>query len=308
MRAKMRLSNAFLTRINVAEKENNAGEVVGIKVGLTASRSGKGGYQGNDGRRQPKSVHSASSREYRCRKINFDTYWGYEELDAWAAEPEYIRIINGELVKSKAESLLAIAFNGTKWADVSDPEANPKLEDCGKGWLTQQREQNPARTMGWASGKIGEEKAAVKYGPAQEYKNLDALVKDAVNNMIAEEFTDRADLVVICNARDLEDKYFQLVNAAAEKATENVASDILQSTRRLGGLQAIAVPYFPAGSMLITPLSNLSIYFQKSGHRRKLADEPEFDRVVNYESENIDFVIEELEAIVLIDNIERVEA
>lgn len=308
MRAQMRLSNAFLTRINVAEKENNAGEVVGIKVGLTASRSGKGGYQGNDGRRQPKSVHSASSREYRCRKINFDTYWGYEELDAWAAEPEYISIINGELVKSKAESLLAIAFNGTKWADVSDPEANPKLEDCGKGWLTQQREQNPARTMGWASGKIGEEKAAVKYGPAQEYKNLDALVKDAVNNMIAEEFTDRADLVVICNARDLEDKYFQLVNAAAEKATENVASDILQSTRRLGGLQAIAVPYFPAGSMLITPLSNLSIYFQKSGHRRKLADEPEFDRVVNYESENIDFVIEELEAIVLIDNIERVEA
>ena len=98
------------------------------------------------------------------------------------------------------------------------------------------------------------------------------------------------------------------MNAAAEKATENVASDILQSTRRLGGLQAIAVPYFPAGSMLITPLSNLSIYFQKSGHRRKLADEPEFDRVVNYESENIDFVIEELEAIVLIDNIERVEA
>ena len=156
MRAKMRLSSAFLTRINVAEKENNAGEVVGIKVGLTASRSGKGGYQGNDGRRQPKSVHSASSREYRCRKINFDTYWGYEELDAWAAEPEYISIINGELVKSKAESLLAIAFNGTKWADVSDPEANPKLEDCGKGWLTQQREQNPARTLGWASGKIGE--------------------------------------------------------------------------------------------------------------------------------------------------------
>ena len=89
MRAKMRLSSAFLTRINVVEKENNAGEVVGIKVGLTASRSGKGGYQGNDGRRQPKSVHSASSREYRCRKINFDTYWSYEELDAWAAEPEY---------------------------------------------------------------------------------------------------------------------------------------------------------------------------------------------------------------------------
>ena len=54
-------------------------------------------------------------------------------------------------------------------------------------------------------------------------------------------------------------------------------------------------------------LSNLSIYFHATGHRRKVADEPEFDRVANYESENIDFVIEELGAAALIENLEKAD-
>ena len=44
----------------------------------------------------------------------------------------------------------------------------------------------------------------------------------------------------------------------------------------------------------------------KYGKRRKVVDEPEYDRVANYESDNIDFVVEEPEACVLIDNIEFV--
>ena len=314
MRSAMRLSSEFLKKVNVVGKDNIAGEVIGIKAGLTASRKGKTpggkGYVNFDGseRRQPKAFHSTTSRRYLCQKINFDTGLGYEEIDAWAAEPEYVRIINEQIVKSKAESLLSIAFNGKTWADNSDPAANPLLQDCGKGWLWQLRENNVPRTLGWESGKVGETKAAVKYGPAQEYNSLDAVVLDAANSLIAEEYADRADMVVICNRRTLGDKYFTLVNAAADKASEVHATDVLASTRRLGGLQAIAVPYFPADTLLITPLANLSIYFHNYGHRRKLADEPEFDRIASYESENIDFVVEEYEAAVLIDNIEHVPA
>lgn len=311
MRSAVRKSSDFLSKINVQGKDNIAGEVIGIKTGLTASRRSRpsgNGYVDDTKRRQPKSFHSTSQRRYLCHKVNFDTGIGYEELDAWVAEPEYVRIINEQIVKSKAESLLAIAWNGKEWAENSDPAANPLLQDCGKGWLWQLREQNPTRTLGWQSGAVGTTKAAVKYGPAQEYKSLDAVVLDAVNSLVAEEYADRIDMVAICNRRTLGDKYFTLVNAAADKASEVHATDILASTRRLGGLQAIAVPHFPADTLLITPLANLSIYFHNHGHRRKLADEPEFDRIANYESENLDFVVEEYEAAVLIDNLEHVPA
>jgi P2 family phage major capsid protein len=314
MRGAMRLSSEFLKRVNTVGKDNVAGEIIGIKTGLTASRTGKTpngkGYVDFNGsqRRQPKTAHAATARRYLCQKINFDIGLGYEELDAWAAEPEYVRIINEQIVKSKAESLLSIAFNGKEWADNSDLSASPLLQDCGKGWLWQLRTENALRVLGWESGQVGTTKKAVKYGSAQEYKSLDAVVIDAANSLIAEEYADRADMVVICSRRTLGDKYFTLVNAAAEKASEVHATDILASTRRLGGLQAIAVPYFPADTLLITPLANLSIYFHNFGHRRKVVDEPDYDRIANYESENIDFVVEEYEAAVLIDNIEHVPA
>ncbi|MFV2029801.1 phage major capsid protein, P2 family [Neisseria sp. S1] len=311
MRAAMRKSSAFLSLVNIVTKQNNAGEIIGITTGLTASRKGKSatGYTDADGRRQPKTQGTADKREYRLRKVNFDTAFTYEQLDEWAAEPNYLQLVQQGIVKSKAESLISIGFNGKEWAVTSNPESNPLLQDCGKGWLQQMRETNQARTMGWQSGQIGTTKQAVKYGPgAETYKNLDAVVMDAVSNLLAEEFNSRQDLVVICNRSMLDDKYFAVVNGAEDKATELNAADVLASKRRIGGIDAIAVPYFPANTLFITPLANLSIYFHATGHRRSVKDEPEFDRVANYESENIDFVIEELGAAALIENIEYTPA
>ena len=68
------------------------------------------------------------------------------------------------------------------------------------------------------------------------------------------------------------------------------------------------MPYFPKGALLITPLSNLSIYFHKNGHRRQLENEPKFDRVVDYQSENLDYIIEETGAACLIENIKQQNA
>ena len=45
---------------------------------------------------------------------------------------------------------------------------------------------------------------------------------------------------------------------------------------------------------------------QRDGKRRKIADEPEYDRIANYESENLDYVVEEFDACVLIENLEFV--
>jgi hypothetical protein len=54
---------------------------------------------------------------------------------------------------------------------------------------------------------------------------------------------------------------------------------------------------------LITRLDNLSIYVQEGTRRRFLKDEPEYDRVVNYESVNEAYVVEDYGMVALVENI-----
>jgi hypothetical protein len=45
------------------------------------------------------------------------------------------------------------------------------------------------------------------------------------------------------------------------------------------------------------------VYRQKDTARRTLKDVPEADRLESYNSQNIDFVIEDMEAVVLVDDV-----
>ncbi|EHH4516921.1 capsid protein, partial [Escherichia coli] len=62
-------------------------------------------------------------------------------------------------------------------------------------------------------------------------------------------------------------------------------------------------PYFPADAMLITKLENLSIYYMDDSHRRVIEENPKLDRVENYESMNIDYVVEDYAAGCLVEKI-----
>ncbi|MRN37190.1 phage major capsid protein, P2 family [Neisseria sp. N95_16] len=299
MREKVRESSAFLKQINIVQKKDIAGEIIGIGAGLNASRT-KTDPKGETVARKPKAVHTKTGREYRCEKVNFDTMITYEDMDNWSAHDNYIELVNRQIVKSKALSLIAIGFNGIKSADNSNAEENPLLQDIKKGWLQQLRE-------GKAENVLGSSAEAVTVGATGKYKNLDAIVVDACNELIDDEFAEMPDMVVLCHRTLLGDKYFAVTNAAEQTATEQVAAHAITASKRLGGLTAIAVPYFPKNTMLITPLSNLSIYFHKTGHRRELINEPRFDRVSDYQSENIDYVVEEFGAAALIENIKIAE-
>lgn len=104
-------------------------------------------------------------------------------------------------------------------------------------------------------------------------------------------------------SRDLlADKYLPLYNQ--DKPSEQVAGSIVISQKRLGGLQAVRAPFVPKGTILITRLDNLSIYYQEGGMRRAIKDKPELDRIEDYCSSNEDFVVENYEMVALLKNIE----
>ena len=113
--------------------------------------------------------------------------------------------------------------------------------------------------------------------------------------------------MVICGRKLLADKYFPLVNQE-QPNTEAMAADVIVSQKRIGNLPAVRVPFFPANAIMVTTLENLSIYIMDESHRRHIEENAKRDRVENYESMKIDYVIEDYAAGCLIENIELLPA
>jgi hypothetical protein len=65
----------------------------------------------------------------------------------------------------------------------------------------------------------------------------------------------------------------------------------------------VRVPFFPARALLITSLDNLAIYEQEETRRRQLKEESEYNRVANYESANVAYVVEDYGKAALVENI-----
>ncbi|MCV5631998.1 phage major capsid protein, P2 family, partial [Escherichia coli] len=117
-------------------------------------------------------------------------------------------------------------------------------------------------------------------------------VMDATNNLIEPWYQEDPDLVVIVGRQLLADKYFPIVNKEQDNS-EKIAADLIISQKRMGGLQAVRAPFFPANALLITRLDNLSIYWQEDTRRRSVIDNPKRDRIENFESVNEAYVVED---------------
>lgn len=289
-------SSAFLGAINVMGVDEQQGAKVGVGVsGPTASRTNTTA----GGVRKPRDVASSDSDGYNCVQTNFDTQLRYALLDAWAHKPEFQTLVRDAIVQQQALDRIMIGFNGTSVEATTDLATNPLLQDVNKGWLQMYRDHAPDRVMGAAANTIKVGSAA-----GSDYKNLDALVFDAVQLMDPWRRKD-PNLVAIVGAGLLHDKYFPMINKD-QPATESLATDLLISQQRVGNVKAVSVPFFPDNAVLLTTLKNLSLYWQIAGRRRHVKDAPEVDAVQNFESSNDAYVVEDYGRGALIEHIELV--
>jgi P2 family phage major capsid protein len=290
-------SDGFLKRINILPVNDQEGESIGLGVnGPTASRTNTAG--GN--RRNPANVADLKKDSYHCKKTDFDTAFPYQLLDAWAKFPDFQVRLSGSIAQRQGLDRIMIGFNGTSAAVATDRVANPMLEDVNLGWLQKIRTNAPDRVIaeGATPGKV-------TVGATGDYKTLDGLVFDAVQ-LLDPWHRKRTDLVVIVDRALLHEKQLAAVEKGAASNQEENAADEILTKGRVGGLKIEDAPFFIEGGVLITTLTNLSIYWQESARRRHLKDEPEFDRVADYQSSNDAYVIEDLGLVALVENIERV--
>lgn len=287
-------NSEFLGKINIVGVEDQQGTKLGLGIGSPIASNTDTSAKD----RQTTDPTDITDNNYHCRKNNSDTHVNYSKLDMWAKFPNFQELLRDLIIKRQALDRITIGFNGTSYAADSDRGANPLLQDVNIGWLQKMRTHAPARVLDTGTGS----KITLKAGG--DYENIDALVMDAVNNLIAPWYQDDTELVVIMGRDLLHDKYFPLVNQA-QPNSESLAADLIISQKRVGGLSAVRAPFFPAGSLMITRLDNLSIYFQEGKRRRHMEENPKRDRIENYESSNDDYVIEDYELACLVENIEQ---
>lgn len=305
----------FLSQISYEFVADKSGQKVGIGTSRPiASRTNTAGGQ----RRTPIDPTSTSNEgTYSCEQTNFDHAIPYNKLDKWRHKPEFQPLLRDVIIKQQARDLIMMGWNGTSVAAQSDFASNSLLQDLAKGWLHKMRTDAPARCM-LDGGLTTDPTKAIYVASGVEvlnlegtnaatakadYVNLDHLVHD-LTEMLDEWHRDSSDLVVIVGRDLLQDKYSNILTAAANTPSEVEARDrILTLPKQVGGKRAVVVPFFPAKAVMITTLENLAIYEQEESRRRMVRDEPELDQIANYESANLDFVIEDYGLAALAQNI-----
>jgi P2 family phage major capsid protein len=271
------------------------GEKIG--VGVNSTIAGRTDTSGS-AERQPADVTALDSNGYECVQTNYDTAIPYSRLDAWARQPNFQTLLRDAIIQRQALDRIMVGFNGTSIAKTTDRAANPLLQDVNKGWFQKYREHAPSRVLAG-----GATPGSVKIGGAgADYANLDALVMDVVSTLIEPWHQQDPNLVVILGRNLVHDKYFPIINKDLAP-TEQLAADLVLGTKRIGGLQPVIVPFVPANALMVTSLDNLSIYWQIDGRRRYIIEQPQKNRVANFESSNDDYVVEDYGRGALVENI-----
>lgn len=319
---KLKESIEFLGLINFENVIPQTAQTLGIETTrpIMGTKDTSGGA-----RRDPTDpTDNDQTNTYLCQQTNFDWSRRYDKMDAWRHKPDFEVKTALAILRQQGRDLIMAGWYGTHRAATSDRIANPLLQDVAEGWLFKIRTRHPeqvfddgnltVKTDGTnnplvkaiyvkAGVDLYDESLDNKATADADYSSLDALVLDA-KRMLPEWHRGDTDIVVVVGHDLIDEKYFQMAQATGTTATEVEATDrVIRSKHQLGGYPAVRVPFFPATGMLITRLDNLSIYNQDGTRRRRLVDEPEYDRVANYESVNMDYVVEDYELAVLIENI-----
>lgn len=294
LETRMQESSGFLSKINIIGVREQSGSKLGLGIGGPIAST----TNTRVAPRVPTEVGTIDEHVYVCTQTNSDTFIHYNTLDAWAKFPDFQTRVRDAIVRRQALDRIMIGFNGVTRAATSNKVANPLLQDVNKGWLQHIREDAPERVLsgGTTAGqvKVG--------GSGADYANLDALVMDVAAEMLDPWYRSDTQVVAIMGGNLLHDKYFPLVNSA-QAPTEQIALDSIISQKRIGGKMGMQVPYVPANTILVTRLDNLSIYYQEGARRRKVTDNPQYDRIENWESSNDAYVVEDYGAVALIENI-----
>lgn len=290
-------SSEFLGRINISPVRDLKGQKLGMTIGGTIAR--RTNTTAHD--RQTKDPTSVDGTGYELYKTEFDTHIPWAKLDQWSRFPNFQEMMRNVVLRRIGLDRIMIGWNGVTAAAETDPVANPMLQDMNIGWIERLRIDKEEHILSEGQKVAGK----IIVGPGGDYATIDALVWDLYNSLLPTWACTDTELVAIVGRNLLHDKYFPLINVD-QAPTEQVARDIIMSSKRMGKLPAVQVPFYPDNSVTVTRLDNLSIYWQEQSRRRQIKDKPERDCVQDFQSVNEGYVVEDYDYMCHAEHIEIV--
>lgn len=282
----LRLLNTFGVRQNKGKK---------VLMDASGTVSGRTDTSGS-AERVARQLVSLDDNGYELFKVDSDVALRYDAIDAWAEFPNFVDMYASVVQKAIANDRLRIGWHGRSAADTTNRSGNPLLQDVNVGWLQKIRDFN-----GGSQHEAGTVDEPIVLG-SDDYPGLDVLVADA-KGMIDIVFRNNTDLVALVS-EDLitaEERAYYDLNARKPTEKAVILNDVVFS--RYGGLLATTPPFFPNGTVLVTSLKNLSIYWQTGSWRRQQIDNPKKDQYEDFNTRNEGYVVEEQRKAALIENI-----
>lgn len=230
--------------------------------------------------REPQD-YGVNLSEFECEKTEYDCAIPYSALDALAVYPDFFEKLDVALAVSRGLDQITIGWHGVSAVASTNRVAYPLLQDVNIGWLQKTRTNAPDRV-----------RSSATIGAAGDFVSLDALVYGLVQGL-DECHRKRKDLVVIIDRDLLHTKMLESVAAGAASVEAEAALTRILTTGKIAGLDIYDSPNFPSGTVVVTSLKNLSIYYQAPSVRRFLRDETSLSRMVDYFSQNEAYVVED---------------
>jgi P2 family phage major capsid protein len=283
----------FLTMVHTEMVEQGDGETVfgGVSGTVTSTTNTKSGNK-----RKPRNVLGLTGSQYKCNKVHSDVFIHYDDLDAWVPKfPNLHDRYRGWVQQAIANDRLLIGWNGTHYAEDSDVETYPMLQDCNIGWLQVLRDQKPENVI----DEIVADAGVIKIGGDGDYVNLDMAVDDALQ-LIPTHL--RKDLVVLIGGGLLAADKAKLYEVHGSTPTEKQAIELQAVNGTYAGMKAYSPEFFPNRGIMITSLKNLVIMIQKGTWRRRVEDSSDSEAIIDWNGRRECYGISVMEACVYVES------
>jgi P2 family phage major capsid protein len=234
--------------------------------------------------RQPTIAGDPTGRTFECKPTEFDVALPYALLDNWARFPDFAPRYMRAVYRRIALDRILIGFRGTSCAAATDRASNPLLQDVNTGWIFDLLTNNAANYyLGEDVAAEGEDESIkIQIGETGAYQNVHQLVQ-SIYDLIDEEHLTGGEIAIIGKSLIAADKN-KILGDNGTTPTEIAHFNLLGKS--YAGIPSVTVPGFPSYGVLITDPANLQIAIQQGSMRRQAKDEPQFNRKVDYISDN----------------------
>ncbi|WP_158107680.1 phage major capsid protein, P2 family [Vibrio furnissii] len=255
LRAAIVESAAFLKTITVTTVDQIEGQVVDVGVsGLYTGRKSNGRFTKQVG---------VGGHKYKLSETDSCAAVTWSMLCQWANQGgrgKFMQLVTEFSNQMFALDIMRVGWNGVSAAADTDPTENPLGQDVNQGWYHYVLERKAAQIVDMD----------VYFDDAGDYKTLDAMASDIINNQIHPMFRNDPRLTVYVGTGLVAAAQYKLYDAASTP-TEQIAAQKLDKS--IAGRPAYVPPFLPENAMVVTIPTNLQVLTQHGTAQRKAKHE-----------------------------------